>query len=218
VHVAARRRHEIGVRKTLGASTPRVLRLMVWDFSKPVLVGNLVAESAVLPSRIEGSRSDTPMRARNFAGDMTDFTPEEVMNRNFGARQGPRSPGIGLAQWTNAARRAGLFQHEFGGRRQGAGILFNMDAQVDYLVAELQANYAGVYRLLTGAGVSLDDASDEVVYNFERPGAILGPHPTIPNRRVVLPRDNPAVQAIFAERRALSAGALRAYNRAHGLP
>jgi putative ABC transport system permease protein len=43
VHVAARRRHEIGVRKTLGASTGRVLRMLIVDFSKPVLIGNLIA-------------------------------------------------------------------------------------------------------------------------------------------------------------------------------
>jgi putative ABC transport system permease protein len=43
VHVAARRRHEIGVRKTLGASTPRVLRMLIADFSKPVIVGNVMA-------------------------------------------------------------------------------------------------------------------------------------------------------------------------------
>src|SRR5690606_19823514 len=43
VHVAARRRHEIGVRKTLGASAGRVLRMLVADFSKPVIAGNLIA-------------------------------------------------------------------------------------------------------------------------------------------------------------------------------
>ena len=43
IHVAARRRHEIGVRKMLGASTPRVLRMLITDFSKPVTIGNLLA-------------------------------------------------------------------------------------------------------------------------------------------------------------------------------
>ena len=43
VHVTARRRREIGVRKTLGSSTARVLRLLIWDFSKPVLIANIVA-------------------------------------------------------------------------------------------------------------------------------------------------------------------------------
>ncbi len=41
--VVQRRVREIGVRKVLGASTPRVLGMMLWDFSKPVIVANLIA-------------------------------------------------------------------------------------------------------------------------------------------------------------------------------
>jgi putative ABC transport system permease protein len=43
VHVAARRRHEIAVRKTLGSTTWGAVRLLLADFSKPVIVGNLIA-------------------------------------------------------------------------------------------------------------------------------------------------------------------------------
>jgi putative ABC transport system permease protein len=43
VHVAARRRREMGVRKTLGATAVRLTRLMLVDFSKPILVANLLA-------------------------------------------------------------------------------------------------------------------------------------------------------------------------------
>jgi putative ABC transport system permease protein len=43
VHVAGRRRHEVAVRKTLGSSAGRVVRLMLGDFSRPVIVGNLIA-------------------------------------------------------------------------------------------------------------------------------------------------------------------------------
>lgn len=43
VYAAQRRRREVGIRKTLGASTARVLRLLLVDFSKPVVIGNLVA-------------------------------------------------------------------------------------------------------------------------------------------------------------------------------
>jgi putative ABC transport system permease protein len=42
-HAASRRRHEIGVRKTLGAGTGRILAMLLKDFSKPVLIANLVA-------------------------------------------------------------------------------------------------------------------------------------------------------------------------------
>ncbi|RYG34599.1 MAG: FtsX-like permease family protein [Burkholderiales bacterium] len=43
VHVAGRRRHEIAVRKTLGSSVLGIIRLLLTDFSVPVLVGNLLA-------------------------------------------------------------------------------------------------------------------------------------------------------------------------------
>jgi putative ABC transport system permease protein len=41
--VAGRRRREIGVRKTLGGSTPQMVRLLLVGFSRPVLIANLVA-------------------------------------------------------------------------------------------------------------------------------------------------------------------------------
>ena len=40
---AARRTKEIGIRKVLGASDLDIVRLLVWQFSKPVLIANLVA-------------------------------------------------------------------------------------------------------------------------------------------------------------------------------
>jgi hypothetical protein len=170
------------------------------------IVGNLYAESGVLPSRVEGSRSATPMRARNFAGTVTDFTPEQIMNRDRSRQEGPRLPGVGLAQWTSSSRRAGLFQHPYQGRALGAAILFEMDAQVDYLVSELAARYSAVDRLLRDPSVSVDAASDEVVYNFEVPGALLTT--TQPRRK--LPRSDQAVVAVFVARRRHAANALAA--------
>lgn len=191
-----------------------VMERLVDDYGLPVngaagLVGNLWAESGVIPSRIEGSAAATPMRAPDFAGAVTDFTPEQVMNRDRTRRVGPRAPGIGLAQWTSAGRRRGLFEHVYQGRPAGTRILFDMDAQVDYLTTELAASFAGVNRVLRDPGVSVDDASDEVVYRFETPGAVLGPD------RRLLPRSDPAVQAVFRRRREHAQRALRVYRARH---
>lgn len=40
---AERRTKEIGIRKVLGASTGRIVQLLVWQFSRPVLLANLIA-------------------------------------------------------------------------------------------------------------------------------------------------------------------------------
>ena len=194
-----------------------VMKLLVEKYQYPVngaagIVGNLWAESKVLPNRVEGSSSTAPMRARDFKGAITEFTAEQVMNRNPAKKQGPKKAGIGLAQWTRRPRRAGLFQHTFQGRRLGATILYDMDAQVNYLVTELGSkDYRHVDRVLRDPHVSLEDASDEVVYNFEIPGSILTK--TKPPRK--LARTDPAVQEKFVERRRYARVALGVYRRAH---
>jgi len=41
--VTARRTKEIGIRKVFGASTRNIVRLLVWQFSRPVILANLIA-------------------------------------------------------------------------------------------------------------------------------------------------------------------------------
>lgn len=130
------------------------------------------------------------------------------MNRNSQRRQGPKLPGIGLAQWTTRDRRLGLFQHSYRGQQLGAGILFHMDAQIDYLVTELRDKYRQVHNLLMRPNVTLEAASDEVLYSFEIPRAILGPD------RKRLPRNDPRVQEVFRRRRAHAWQALNLYRQA----
>ena len=183
----------------------RVLELLVNHYGYPVngaagLVGNLVAESSVMPDRIEGSNARTPMRASDFDGRVRDFTPEEVQNRNFRRRVGPRLPGIGIAQWTSRERRAGLFQHVVRGRRLGPAILSDLDAQVDYLVSELRQRYRSVNITLTSVGVTLKQASDAVLLRFEIPASVLNK-----------PLTDPAVRQVLDRRQAYGTQALRIY-------
>src|SRR5260370_6647455 len=42
MHVTSRRRREIGIRKTLGASAPRVVFMLLRDFAKPVVIATLL--------------------------------------------------------------------------------------------------------------------------------------------------------------------------------
>lgn len=172
------------------------------------IVGNLWAESAILPNRIEGSSPSTPMRAKNFAGVTTNFTAAQIMDRKS-PHQGPKLPGVGLAQWTSPSRRSGLFRHVYNGAARGADVLFNMDAQLDYLDHELRTSYSGVHQVLSSQVVSVEAASDEVVYNYEIPGAILSGHSK-------LPRADARVQTVFKQRRSPSNRALTAYQSGGG--
>jgi putative ABC transport system permease protein len=43
IHVTSRRRREIGIRKTLGATAPRVVLMLLRDFSRPVVIANVIA-------------------------------------------------------------------------------------------------------------------------------------------------------------------------------
>jgi putative ABC transport system permease protein len=43
IHVTSRRRREIGIRKTLGATVEGVLTMLLIDFAKPVLIANVIA-------------------------------------------------------------------------------------------------------------------------------------------------------------------------------
>jgi hypothetical protein len=209
-HVTARGPIADWVGVSRDARIRHVMTLLVRTHGYPVsgaagIVGNLQAESGVLPQRVEGSASDTPMRARNFADRVTDFTAEEIMNRNSSTRTGPKLPGIGLAQWTSAGRRSGLFTHTFRGTRLGARILFDMDAQVDYLVRELRTSFPGVQAVVNNPTVTTNSACDEVVYNFEIPGAVL-------SGRTKLPRTDARVIAVFNQRRPLAQNAERIFN------
>ncbi len=168
------------------------------------IVGNLSAESHVLPSIVEGGNEAAPMRAPDVRGHMKDFSPDEVRDRNDGAGAGPKLPGVGLAQWTTPERREGLFAEP----AAGVSILFDMDAQVDHLVGELQA-LPGLNGSLMAPGVSLNAASDNIVYQFEIPGALLDAAGKL------LPRTDPAVQAVFNTRRNNGNQALRAYRKVH---
>jgi hypothetical protein len=112
----------------------------------------------------------------------------------------PAAAGVGLAQWTFPSRRAGLFTHTAAGPR----ILFDIDGQLDYLVHELRTSFRTVDAVLKKPGVTLAEASDEFLYDFETPATVVA-------NGKQLPRTHAAVRRAFAERRALSEDALRTY-------
>ncbi len=205
-------------RVTRDARVLQVMRLLVRTYGYPAnaaagLAGNFIDESNMLPQRVQGSADDTPMRAPNFAGRVTDFTAADVMNRNETARTGPAPAGVGLAQWTTTARRVGLFAHTFRGRRLGARVLFDLDAQVDYAATELRTTgFAPLQRVLTNPMVTVDSASDGVALQFENPRSIA------PAPIATLPATHPLRIRVLQLRRASSQRALQIFNAAENPP
>lgn len=65
IHVASRRTHEIAVRKTLGATVMQVLSLLLVDFSRPIVIANLI----VWPVAFVGARAYL-----NVFANRTDLT------------------------------------------------------------------------------------------------------------------------------------------------
>jgi len=200
-----------------------VMHLLVTKYKYSVetaagLVGNLYAESGVLPQRLEGSKVNSPMTVATWEKNSSERTvsPQEVRDRKYRSK-GPRHPGVGLAQWTTPDRRKGLFEHTFGGRQLGTDVLFNMDAQVDYLVNELKSDFKKLDGTLRNLATSVDGASDEVLYDFERPLSI--------NDRTVrkgskkdprLKSDHPSVVDQFKKRREFARKAFTLYNNTKG--
>ena len=87
-------------RVTRDARVLQVMRLLVRTYGYPAnaaagLAGNFIDESNMLPQRVQGSADDTPMRAPNLAGRVTDFTAADVMNRNEAHEPGPLPAGCG---------------------------------------------------------------------------------------------------------------------------
>lgn len=177
------------------------------------IVGNLESESGIIPNRVEGSSSTDPMYATGFDGKKHRFSVDEIVNRSRNPSYGPLKPGIGLAQWTYAPRRKGLFLHVYEGK-QGGGILFDMNAQIDYLVKELKSDFKRLDKILLTPSISITQASDAFLSIFERPGAIIYNKKIIGRSSSGVPDQNKIKAVdIYGKRARQSQAALEAFKK-----
>lgn len=146
-----------------------VMELLIEQYGFPIegaagLVGNVRHESRLVPNMVErlGSTQRRGLAQRP-------------------ARPGQIGGGIGLMQWTERGRRRGLIEHEFQGRQLNWDILFNLDAQVDYMVQELQSTVfrpvcgnrgVNVNDVLRDHRVSVENATKVVFYGYARPASV----------------------------------------------
>ena len=124
------------------------------------LMGNLVAESNLIPYRLQGDFS-------NGYSDSIKYT-EQVDNGTISeydfVHNGPNGGGYGLAQWTFYSRKQALYNM----KKQMSVSIGDIVLAVNYLIFELHNSYPSVYNVLVNA-TSIREASDTVLHDFERP-------------------------------------------------
>ena len=131
------------------------------------LMGNLYSESGIIPNRVETLCLKRLREAGKYYTDATytAFVDDGTISRDEFLHPLPgRQYGYGLAQWTSPGRKGKLYDH-CKARKASIG---DLQAQLDFLVTELQQSYPTVWQVLTSTD-SIKEASDIVLTKFEMP-------------------------------------------------
>lgn len=126
------------------------------DFGTAGLMGNLYAESGLIPNNVENlyekrlGVTDASYTAAVDSGKYQFFATDKA--------------GYGLAQWTYCSRKAELLDYAQCCRKS----IGDLEMQLDFLMKELREGYKAVLTTLKTAG-SVRQASDAVLLQFERP-------------------------------------------------
>lgn len=120
------------------------------------LMGNLYAESGLIPTNMQNSYekklgyTDATYTAAVDSGKYTNFAKDGA--------------GYGLAQWTYPTRKQALLDFA---KSKGKSV-GDLGVQVEFLIKELATSFKSLNSLLRNA-VSVKEASDAVITQFERP-------------------------------------------------
>lgn len=122
------------------------------------LMGNLQAESGVIPFRLQGDFSTNYYKSINYTNNVDSgaISRDEFIHD---------AQGYGLAQWTYYTRKDALYDMYINGSYTSIG---DVRLAVDYLIYELSTDYAYIMPTLRNA-TSIREASDIVLHEFENP-------------------------------------------------
>lgn len=122
------------------------------------LMGNLQAESGVIPFRLQGDFSTNYYKSINYTNNVDSgaISRDEFIHD---------AQGYGLAQWTYYTRKDALYDMYINGSYTSIG---DVRLAVDYLIYELSNDYAYIMPTLRNA-TSIREASDIVLHEFENP-------------------------------------------------
>lgn len=149
----------------------------IWNFSMArvgnaygvaALMGNLDAESGLNPKNLENLCERRLKEAgKSYCTDETYTAAVDsgkISREEFLHPLPNKQYGYGLAQWTSAGRKAGLYDLA---KSKGASI-GDLEVQLEFLFKELQGSYKTVLNALKTAS-SVREASDIVLEKFECP-------------------------------------------------
>ena len=124
------------------------------------LMGNLQAESGLIPYRVQGDFSSGYSESISYTEKVNSG---EISEYDF-VHNGPNGGGYGLAQWTFYTRKQGLYDMY----KSGYSSIGDVNLACAYLLYELKNDYSDVYSTLKSA-TSIRVASDKVLHDFESP-------------------------------------------------
>lgn len=131
------------------------------------LMGNLFAESGIIPIRVETLCLQRLREAGKYYTNATytAFVDDGTISRAEFLHPLPgKQYGYGLAQWTSPGRKSKLYDH-CKAKKLSIG---DLQAQLEFLITELQQSYPSVWHVLTTTD-SIEEASDAVLIKFEMP-------------------------------------------------
>ena len=156
----------------------------IWDFligeglteaGAAGVIGNLMAESGCESKKVELL---CLQRLRESGRAYTNETYTEAVDSGAITRAGFCNPlpdcqyGYGLCQWTYPSRKGALYDLV---KRSGKSI-GDLDAQLEYLVTELQMSFQACWKILTSSE-SVETCTDAFLLDFERPADPAGQKP-----------------------------------------
>lgn len=138
----------------------------VWDYVVSIsgnkygtaaLLGNLKAESGIIPYRLQGDFTSGYTKSITYTENVDNgtYTKNQFVND---------SKGYGLAQWTFWDRKRKYYEW----CQNRGGSIGSVENGVTYLVNELQTNYPSVWNVIVNA-TDIRSASDKVLHDFENP-------------------------------------------------
>lgn len=128
------------------------------EIGRAALMGNLYAESNLIPYRLQGDFTDGYTLSIQYTTNVDNGTITKESFINDGK-------GYGVAQWTFSSRKEDLYNLWKSGGYDSIG---NVSLSIAMLSQELNNQYIDVLYQLQNA-VDLRTASDYVLFHFENP-------------------------------------------------